>query len=35
MKKPSKKMLSSLIDKIEIDENLKIKVYYKIKPLFQ
>ena len=35
LKKPTKKLLSSLIDKIEIDENLNIKVYYKIKPLFQ
>ena len=34
LKKPTKKLLSSLIDKIEIDENLKVKVYYKIKPLF-
>ena len=34
LKNPTKKLLSSLIDKIEIDENLNIKVYYKIKPLF-
>lgn len=34
LKKPTKKLLSSLIDKIEIDENLNVKVYYKIKPLF-
>ena len=34
LKKPTKKLLSSLIDKIEIDENLKVKVYYKVKPLF-
>lgn len=34
LKKPTKKLLSSLIDKIEIDENLKVKIYYKIKPLF-
>lgn len=34
LKQPSKKLLSSLIDKIEIDESLKVKIYYKIKPLF-
>ena len=34
LKNPTKKLLSSLIDKIEIDENLNVKVYYKIKPLF-
>lgn len=34
LKKPTKKLLSSLIDKIEIDENSNVKVYYKIKPLF-
>ena len=34
LKKPTKKLLSSLIDKIEIDENLNVKAYYKIKPLF-
>lgn len=34
LKKPTKKLLSSLIDKIEIDEKLNVKVYYKIKPLF-
>lgn len=34
LKKPTKKLLSSLIERIEIDENLNVKVYYKIKPLF-
>lgn len=33
LKKPNKQLLSSLIDKIEVDENLKITIYYKFKPL--
>ena len=33
LKKPNKQLLSSLIDKIEVDENLKITIYYKLKPL--
>ena len=32
-KNPSKKLLSSLIEKIEVDKNLNITIYYKIKPL--
>lgn len=34
LKKPSKKLLSSLIDKIIIDEDKNINICYKIKPLF-
>ncbi len=34
LNKPAKKLLSSLIAKIEIDENLNLKIYYKIRPLF-
>ncbi len=33
MKKPSVQVLSSIIDKIVIDENKNIEVYYKFKPL--
>ncbi len=33
-KNPTKKLLSALIERIEIDKNLKVKIYYKIKPLF-
>lgn len=33
-KKPSKQLLSSLIDKIEIDEEQNVNIYYKIKPLY-
>lgn len=33
LKKPNKQLLSSLIDKIVIDENLKITIYYKFKSL--
>lgn len=32
MKKPSVQLLSSIIDKIEIDENKNIDVYYKFRP---
>ncbi len=31
---PSKKLLSSLIDKIVIDEEKNVNIYYKIKPLY-
>ena len=34
LKKPSKKMLSSLIDKIVIDEDQNVNICYKIKPLY-
>ena len=34
LKKPSKKLLSSLIDKIIIDEDKNINICYKIKPLY-
>lgn len=34
MKKPSRQLLSSLIDRIEIDKDLKITIYYRFKPLF-
>lgn len=34
LKKPSKKLLSSLIDKIVIDEEQNINICYKIKPLY-
>ena len=34
LKKPSKKLLSSLIDKIVIDEEQNVNIYYKIKPLY-
>ncbi len=33
MKKPSVQLLSSIIDKIEIDEEKNIDIYYKFKPL--
>lgn len=33
LKKPNKQLLSSLIDKIEIDDNLKITIYYRFKSL--
>ena len=33
-KNPTKKLLSALIERIEIDENLKVKIYYKIRSLF-
>ncbi len=33
LKQPSKKLLSSLIDKIVIDENQNVNIFYKIKPL--
>lgn len=32
--KPDRKLLASIINKIEIDENKNIDIYYKIKPLF-
>lgn len=34
LKKPSKKLLSSLIDKIIIDEEQNVNICYKIKPLY-
>lgn len=34
LKKPSKKLLSSLIDKIVIDEEQNVNICYKIKPLY-
>ena len=34
LKKPSKKLLSSLISKIEIDEEQNVNICYKIKPLY-
>lgn len=34
MKKPSRQLLSSLIDRIEIDKDLKITIFYRFKPLF-
>ena len=34
LKKPSKKLLSSLISKIEIDEEQNVNIFYKIKPLY-
>ena len=34
LKKPSIQLLTSLIDKIYIDDNLNIEIKYKIKPLF-
>ena len=34
MKKPNRQLLSSLIDRIEIDKNLKITIFYRFKPLF-
>ena len=34
LKKPSKKLLSSLIDKITIDEEQNVNICYKIKPLY-
>ena len=34
LKKPSIQLISSLIDKIEIDEDKNIEIFYKIKPLF-
>lgn len=34
LKKPSKKLLSSLIDKILIDEEQNVNIIYKIKPLY-
>lgn len=34
LKKPSKKLLSSLIDKIVIDEEQNVNIVYKIKPLY-
>lgn len=34
LKKPSKKLLSSLISKIIIDENKNVEICYKIKPLY-
>lgn len=34
LKKPSKQLLSSLIDKIVIDEEQNVNIYYKIKPLY-
>lgn len=33
-KKPDRKLLASIIDKITVDENKNIDIYYKIKPLF-
>ena len=34
LKRPSKKLLSSLIDKIVIDEEQNVNICYKIKPLY-
>ena len=34
LKKQSKKLLSSLIDKIVIDEEQNVNIFYKIKPLY-
>lgn len=34
-KKPDRKLLATIIDRIEIDENKNIDIYYKIKPLFE
>ena len=34
MKKPNRQLLSSLIDRIEIDKDLKITIFYRFKPLF-
>ena len=34
MKKPNKLLLSNIIDKITIDENKNVDIYYKIKPIF-
>ena len=34
MKKPIRQLLSSLIDRIEIDKDLKITIFYRFKPLF-
>ena len=34
MKKPNKLLLSSIIDRITIDENKNVDIYYKIKPIF-
>lgn len=34
MKKPNKLLLSNIIDKITIDKNRNIEIYYKIKPIF-
>lgn len=34
LKKPSKQLLSSLIDKIVIDEEQNVNICYKIKPLY-
>lgn len=34
MKKPNKLLLSNIIDKITIDEDKNIDIYYKIKPIF-
>jgi len=34
LKTPSKKLLASLINKIEIDEDKNVNIYYKIKPLY-
>lgn len=34
LKKPSKQLLSSLIDKIVIDEEQNVNIFYKIKPLY-
>ncbi len=33
LKQPSKQLLSSLIDKIEVSEDLKVTIHYKFKPL--
>ena len=34
MKKPNKLLLSNIIDRITIDENKNVDIYYKIKPIF-
>ena len=32
-KKPSRSLLASVIDKITVDQNKNIEIYYKIKPI--